>query len=121
MDGGLTAITYKPTAYPAKAPFKLFVVMSGITNTPIEMTGDFSHLGQPSLSSRLDLTLGVDANSDGIPDAWELAILGALGANLALNQVNANSVLFGDGRTLGQAYLTGGNPLDASPFIVTLV
>jgi hypothetical protein len=37
----------------------LFVVMSGITNTPIEMTGDFSHLGMPSLSTPLDLTLAI--------------------------------------------------------------
>jgi len=121
MDAGLTPITYKPTAYAAAAPFKLFVVMSGITNTPIEMIGDFSHLGQPSSSTRLDLTLGIDANSDGIPDAWEYAILGALGSSLTLNQVNANSLLFGDSRTLRQAYLAGGDPLNGIPLTATLV
>src|SRR5258708_4718929 len=121
MDGGLTAITYKPTAYPAKAPFKLFVVMGGVTNTPIEMSGDFSHLGQPSQSSRLDLTLGVDANNDGIPDAWEYAILAELGSSLTLSQINANSLLFGDGRTLFQAYLAGGDPLAGNQLALTLV
>src|SRR5258708_8371819 len=95
--------------------------MSGITNPPIEMTGDFSHLGQPSQSSRLDLTLGVDANSDGIPDAWENAILGTLGSSLTLNQVNGNSLLFGNGRTLRQAYLAGGDPLNGIPLTATLV
>jgi hypothetical protein len=121
MDAGLTPIPYKPTAYAAAAPFKLFVVIGGVTNTPIEMAGDFSHLGQPSLSSRLDLTLGVDANGDGIPDAWELAILGELGSSLTLSQINANSHLFGDGRTLLQAYLAGGDPVNGIPLKVTLV
>jgi hypothetical protein len=120
MDAGLTPITYKPTAYATAAPFKLFVVMSGITNTPIEMSGDFSHLGMPSLSTRLDLTLGVDANSDGIPDAWEYAILSALGSGLTLNQINGNSLLFGDGRTLRQAYLEGGDPFNKIPLTATL-
>ena len=121
MDAGLTPIPYKPTAYAAAAPFKLFVVLGGITNTPIEMSGDFSHLGEPSQSSRLDLTLGVDANGDGIPDAWELAILGELGSSLTLNQINANSQLFGDSRTLLQAYLAGGDPLAGSSLALTLV
>jgi len=121
MDAGLTPITYKPTAYPATAPFKLVVVIRGVTNTPIEMSGDFSHLGQPSQSTRLDLTLGVDANGDGIPDAWEYAILGELGSNLTLNQINANSLLFGNGRTLRQAYLAGGDPLHAIPLKATLL
>ena len=122
MDAGLTPITYKPTAYPAAAPFRLFVVMGGATNLPIQMAGDFSHLGQPSRSTRLDLTLGVDSNGDGIPDAWENAILGALGSSLTIDQVNGNSLVLGDGRTLMQAYLAGGNPLaGGSSLTLTLV
>jgi hypothetical protein len=120
MDAGLTPIPYEPTAYVTAAPFKLFVVLGGVTNTPIEMSGNFSQLGQPSRSTRLDLTLGVDANNDGIPDAWEYAILGELGSSLMLSQINANSLLFGDSRTLLQAYLAGGDPL-AGGLTVTLV
>jgi hypothetical protein len=122
MDAGLTPIAYKPTAFPVAAPFKLYVVMGGVTNIPMQMTGNFSQLGQPSLSTHLDLTLGVDANGDAIPDAWEYAVLGAVGSNLTLGQINGNSVLTGDGRTLMQAYLAGGNPLaGGGSLAITLV
>ena len=30
-------------------------------------------IGQPAGVTRLDLTLGVDSDGDGMPDAWELA------------------------------------------------
>ena len=119
MDAGLTPITYKPTAYIVAAPFKLYVVMGGVTNIPFQMAGDFSHLGQPSLSTRFDLTLGADANTDNIPDAWELFVIYGLGLNLTLNQVNGNSVLTGDGLTLMQQYVLGVNPL-ASPSALTV-
>jgi len=122
MDAGLTPIAYKPTAFPVTAPFKLYVVIGGITNLPMQMTGNFSKLGQPSLSTRLDLTLGVDANGDAIPDAWEYAVLGAVGSNLTLNDLNGNSILTGDGRTIMQEYLAGGNPLDGGGSLtITLV
>jgi len=122
MDAGLTPVPYKPTAFAVAAPFKLYVIMGGITTIPIQMTGDFSRLGQPSLSTRLDLTLGVDANGDAIPDAWEYAVLGALGSDLTLSQINGDSVLTGDGRTLMQLYLAGGNPLaGGSSLAITLV
>lgn len=122
LDAGLTPIPYKPTAYAVAAPFKLYVVMGGITNIPIQMTGNFSQLGQPGQSTRLDLTLGVDANGDAIPDAWEYAVLGALGSDLTLNQINGNSILTGDGRTLMQLYLAGGNPLaGGGSLAITLV
>lgn len=122
MDAGLTPIAYKPTAFPLAAPFKLYVVIGGITNLPMQMTGNFSRLGQPSLSTRLDLTLGVDANGDAIPDAWEYAVLGAVGSNLTLNDLNGNSILTGDGRTIMQEYLAGGNPLaGGGSLAITLV
>lgn len=121
MDAGLTPIAYKPTAYAPAAPFKLFVVMGGVTNVPIQMTGNFSQLGQPTKSSQLDLTLGIDSNADGIPDAWETLILGLLGSNLTLNQINGNTSLTGDGRTLMQEYLAGGNPLATIPLTVTIL
>jgi len=111
MDAGLTPIAHGPTALIANAPFKLFVVMGGVTNTPIQMTGDASQLGQPGQTSHIDLTLGSDTNGDGIPDSWEYAVLAGLGSNLTLSQLNARSVLTADGHTLGQLFLMGGNPL----------
>jgi hypothetical protein len=48
------------------------------------MKGDLSKLGEPGKRTHLDLTLGEDLDGDGIPDAWERALLAALGGNRTL-------------------------------------
>src|SRR5579859_3431601 len=47
MDAGLTPDPYEPNALMASAPFKMYVVIGVTTNVPIQMTGDYSQLGQP--------------------------------------------------------------------------
>lgn len=122
MDAGLTPDLYQSSALVAAAPFKLYVVTGGTTNVPIQMTGSFSLLGKPGQRTRLDLTLGVDANGDGIPDAWEYAFLAAIGSNLSLSDLNPKLVLAGDGLTLWQEFLAGTYPFDpAEPFLVKIV
>ena len=111
MDSGLTPVAYKSTALTFNVAFKIYILTGLVTNTPIQMMGDYAHLGEPGQSSRVDLTLGDDANHDGIPDDWEYAVLAALGSQLALSQINANSVLTADGRTLLQEFLLGVDPL----------
>ena len=121
MDAGQTSQLYRPDALTVSAPFTLFVVVGTVTNVPIEMAGASLLLGQPGGATKVNLTLGTDANGDGIPDAWEYAYLAALGLNIPLSSLNANSSLAG-GLTLQQAYLLGlpvFNP-DTS-FQVTLV
>lgn len=121
MDSGQSPGLYQPTAQLAAAPFKLFVVINNATNLPIEMTGSFATLGQPGGSVRMDLTLGVDSNGDGIPDSWEEAFLAALGLNVPLASIHANSVLTSDGLTLRQQYVFGTYPFNPSqPCRVTL-
>ena len=71
MDAGQTMDLWQPNALLATSTFKMVVVIGGVTNIPIEMTGNYSIIGQPGQSTRVDLTLGVDANGDGLPDAWE--------------------------------------------------
>jgi len=114
MDSGLGPHRYEPNALVASAQFTLGVIINNVTNLPIEMTGSFATLGQPAGSARIDLTLGVDANGDGIPDQWELAFLAALGLNLPLSAINANSILTNDGLTLRQEYLLGAYPFNPS-------
>ena len=122
MDSGQTPDLYQSAAQLAAAPFKLYVVMNNVTNLPIEMTGNYDALGQPGKAARFDLTLGVDANGDGIPDAWEQAFLATIGLNVPLNSLNANSVLTPDGLTLRQQYLFGTYPFNPSqPCEVTFV
>src|SRR5260370_18497252 len=89
MDAGLTADPYEPEALMASAPFKIYVVIGVTTNLPIQMTGNYSLLGQPGQQTRIDLTLGVDSNGDGIPDAWEIAFLSSIGSNLNLANLTA--------------------------------
>ncbi len=122
MDAGQTPDLYAPNALLAAAPFNIVVVIGTLTNIPIEMTGNFSALGQPGKSTRIDLTLGVDSNGDGIPDAWESAFLAALAMNIPLSSLHANSVLTPDGLTLRQQYLLGTYPFDpGDPCKITLM
>ncbi len=122
MDSGLTPVPYQADALTESAPFKLYVVQNTVTNIPIQMTGDFSSLGQPAGQTRIDLTLGVDSNGDGIPDAWELAFLASLGTNLPLSSLSANMRIGPNGRTLLQQFLLGTAIFDpGDTFQLTLV
>ena len=71
------------------------------------MVGDSKRLGKPAQSTRLDLTLGEDADGDGIPDAWERALISALGGNATLADINASGDLDGDGHSNLDEYLAG--------------
>jgi hypothetical protein len=122
MDSGLSAGTYSPTAFRPATGFRVYVVTGGATNLPIQMSGSLSQLGQPGKQTRLDLTLGVDANGDGIPDDWEYAFMAALGLSLNLTDLRLNVDYVGDGRTLWQEYLLGTYPFDpGDSFTVKLV
>ncbi len=70
--------TYTSLVSGAGAAFTLGVVLNNVTYLPIEMSTPRS-VGQPGQRVRLDLTLGVDSDGDGIPDAWEQSQLYAGG------------------------------------------
>ena len=107
MDSLLKPDLYRSNALAAGAAFKMYVVIGNTTNVPIVSTSTVTNLGRPMEMTRIDLFLGVDSNGDGIPDAWELAFLAALGSNLALGDLNAGMDLAHNGRTLMQEYLRG--------------
>jgi hypothetical protein len=106
MDSGATPDLYSPHSL-APGSYKLMVVVGAVTNLPIEMATNYAVVGQPAKSTRVDLTLGVDANGDGLPDEWERAFLAMLGTNVPLSSLTANSVLTPDGLTLRQQYMLG--------------
>lgn len=83
MDAGITPDIYESNALVSATSFKMFVVIGSTTNVPFQMLGDYSRLGQPGKQTKMDLTLGQDLNGDGLPDAWEYAILAAYGGSLS--------------------------------------
>lgn len=114
MDSLLKPDLYRSNALSTGTGFKMYVVIGNITNVPIVSAVTTTNLGQPAQMTRIDLFLGVDSNGDGIPDAWELAFLAALGSTLTLQDLNANMDLAHDGRTLLQEYLRGTYAFDLS-------
>jgi hypothetical protein len=118
LDSGAAPDLYQPNVLLPGASYKLVVVIGAVTNLPIEMGTNYLSLGKWTKTARVDLTLGVDSNGDGIPDAWEYAFLNMLGTNLPLSSLTANSILTPDGLTLRQEYLLGtalfdpGDPLN---------
>jgi hypothetical protein len=112
MDAGITPDPYVANALTAATQFKLYVAVGTTTNLPIEMTGGYILLGSPAQQTRQDLTLGVDANGDGIPDAWENNFMASLGTNIALANIKTSADYAHDGRSLNQEYLLGNYPFD---------
>ncbi|MBM3845131.1 MAG: hypothetical protein FJ405_02435 [Verrucomicrobia bacterium] len=89
------------TGLPQSAPFQIRVKIRSNSYLPIEMTLP-RPLGEPSGNTRLDLTLGVDLDGDGLPDAWEIAN----GLN-PRDPKDGNSDADGDGISNRDEYLSG--------------
>jgi len=122
MDTGDQLPPYVPNALTTGTQFKLYVTVGTTTNLPIEMTGGYLTLGQPATQTLQNLTLGTDANGDGIPDQWEQVFLAEIGISIPLSAINPNHDYTGDGRTLKQEYLLGNYPFNpADDFSVQIV
>jgi len=75
LDGNRTSQLYMPTAMLPTSPFTIRVVIGSTGYVPIQMQGELRELGAIGGSTRLDLTLGVDSDSDGLPDSWERDVI----------------------------------------------
>ena len=107
MDSGVKSDAYKTGVLQATVPFRIRVTINNTTFLPLEMVGDYSLLGQPGKRTRIDLTLGEDTNGNGLPDAWERAMIAARGWNVALTNLTAGSSFGTNGVTLLQEYVAG--------------
>ena len=107
MDSGVTYDAYKPTALKPYAQFLLKVKVGNQVFLPIEMNGVIGELGLPGKATRLDLTLGVDSDGDGLPDAWERALIQSLAGLNSLQDVDPNADSDKDGLSNLQEYLAG--------------
>jgi hypothetical protein len=107
MDAGITPELYRPTALQPLVPFRIQVRIGATTYLPLEMRANFARLGQPAQRTRLDLNLGEDTDGDGLPDAWEYALIQQLGGQLTLRDIRPEDDLDGDGLSNLQEYLAG--------------
>lgn len=120
MDSGLTASRYKASALFPAAAFTLKVRIGNVNYVPIEMTGVNGLVAEPGKSARVDLTLGVDSDGDGLPDAWERNLLAATGRNGSPQDVRPNADDDGDGISNLHEYLAGTYAFDpADGFVLT--
>ena len=121
LDSGLTASPYKPSALFPAAGFRLKVRIGNVNYVPIEMSGVKGLVAEPGKTARVDLTLGVDSDGDGLPDAWERTLLAALGRTGTLKDINPDGDDDGDGISNLKEYLAGTYAFDsADGFALTI-
>lgn len=112
MDAGVTSDRYKPTAVRPTVPFQMRVQVGNQVFLPIELRADFSEMGHPGKSTRMDLTLGEDRDGDGLPDAWERQLIHSLAELDSLEDVNAGDDSDGDGLSNLDEYISGNYAFD---------
>jgi hypothetical protein len=115
MDSGTTALLYEVTALRPLLPFTIRVVINGVTYVPIQAVSAFN-IGNPAGQTRIDLTFGLDSDSDGLPDSWEQELIDgyydATGILLTRGDIRPGDDFDGDGMTNFDEYIAGTYALD---------
>lgn len=113
--------TYTSLAHATGSTFTLGVVLNDIVYYPIEMSSPHT-VGRPGERVRLDLTLGVDSDGDGIPDAWEQSQLYAGGVapgpdGWDLSLMTRDGDFDGDGVSNWREYIAGTFAADPTDYL----
>lgn len=114
-------IKYNDLAQNPGEQFTLAVRINDILYQPIEMSTPPT-VGKPGERTRLDLTLGVDSDGDGIPDAWKISQLYAADImpdenGWRFDLLPRDGDFDGDGISNYAEYLAGTYATDASDFL----
>lgn len=114
MDANSVGTFYHITALRPTLPFTIKVVIRNKSYVPIQMTGRVWTAAKSGERIRLDLSLGIDSDGDGLPDSWEQGLIDGdeSGTLLSLADVNPNDDLDKDGLTNLQEYQLGTYALD---------
>jgi hypothetical protein len=107
MDAGTQSQLYQSSALLPTMPFTVKVTIGETDYVPMEVLGGSFQIGDPGKKTRLDLTLGVDSDGDGLPDAWENQIVNALDSVSSLEDVTRDGDSDGDGVSNYVEYLAG--------------
>lgn len=113
--------TYSSVALTTGSVYTVAVSIGSQLYYPIEMTKS-PLIGNASDRRRLNLTLGIDADGDGLPDAWEEAQLyhgGQLpsGQGWDLSLIDKNGDFDQDGVSNGSEYIAGTYATDSSSIL----
>ena len=107
MDAGTTADNYRSSALRAATSFRMKVQLGAVTYLPIETAVKTASLGKPTQATSMDLTLGEDSDGDGLPDAWERAIMATLGMAGTIKDLRPGDDSDGDGISNLNEYRAG--------------
>lgn len=106
MDAGTQAALYQPNALLPAQPFTVEVIIGGASYVPIEAQGAQFVIGTPGGRTRLDFTIGIDSDMDGLPDAWEQVVIDFTDAT-SLADVTPDGDNDNDGTSNWLEYLAG--------------
>lgn len=112
MDSGVAGDNYQADALSVNSPFTISVVIDSVSYVPIEVVGNIFNLGEIGERTRLDLTLGVDSDGDGLPDSWEQNIIALVEGVDGLLDVTADGDSDNDGVSNFDEYIAGTYPFD---------
>lgn len=107
MDANIFGELYTEEALITSGTFTVSVVIGGEAYVPLEVSNSSVVIGEPAGRTRLDLTLGVDSDGDGLPDSWEQTLISQVDGLNDLQDVTPDGDADHDGVSNYVEYIAG--------------